>query len=330
MVAPIVYLSTDASAPVLTGAAGSMIALLDACLVNGYGAKAAAGWTKPFTGTNLAAYRMGTGGTARRMYLRVDDTAALSARLRGFDEMTDVDTGTEPFPTTVQVAAPGLWLHKSVSADATARQWMVIATPHTMLMVTHPANSVLTAPSGAHQSYGSVLFGQYKATDPAFAYNVILMAGTSSLTTSGGAIGLISPANAGAVALEGHFVPRSHTGAASALSVLKTSGAPFRSNGSSNAAGISHGLTVPSPVTGRLAMSRIEIWAPATPWTAIGRLEGVWAPHAQGYVGNPLDTINGSGSAAGRTFLAIDAPAGGTGGFSNAVGRLLVDLVDWD
>lgn len=33
-----VYRSTDAAAPVLTGTAGTLIALLDACLVNGYGA----------------------------------------------------------------------------------------------------------------------------------------------------------------------------------------------------------------------------------------------------------------------------------------------------
>ena len=40
------YRSTDPSAPVLTYAAGAMDALLKACLVDGYGAKAAAGWTR--------------------------------------------------------------------------------------------------------------------------------------------------------------------------------------------------------------------------------------------------------------------------------------------
>ena len=38
-----VYRSDDAGAPNLTGAAGSLIAILDAVLVNGYGAKPAAG-----------------------------------------------------------------------------------------------------------------------------------------------------------------------------------------------------------------------------------------------------------------------------------------------
>ncbi len=37
------YQSTDASAPILTGSAGSLVTLLDACLVNGYGTKAGRG-----------------------------------------------------------------------------------------------------------------------------------------------------------------------------------------------------------------------------------------------------------------------------------------------
>ena len=49
-----IYKSTDSGAPTLTGQAFSLISLLLACLVDGYGSKAAAGWTKPYTGTNLA------------------------------------------------------------------------------------------------------------------------------------------------------------------------------------------------------------------------------------------------------------------------------------
>ena len=52
-----VYRFDDAGAPTLSAAAGALISVLDACLVNGYGAKPAAGWTKAFSGTNQAAYR---------------------------------------------------------------------------------------------------------------------------------------------------------------------------------------------------------------------------------------------------------------------------------
>ena len=67
----IVYRWDDPSAPVLSSpSAGSLIGVLDACLVNGYGSKAAAGWTKAFSGTKLAAYRQGGGSMC---YLRIDD-----------------------------------------------------------------------------------------------------------------------------------------------------------------------------------------------------------------------------------------------------------------
>ena len=46
-----IYRSTDASPPVLNGTAGSLRALLLACLVDGYGAKAAAGWAETFNQT---------------------------------------------------------------------------------------------------------------------------------------------------------------------------------------------------------------------------------------------------------------------------------------
>jgi hypothetical protein len=57
-----VYRSTDASAPVLTGQVGSLTALLDAILVNGYGALTAAGWTIAQTTTNKRGYKQNTTG----------------------------------------------------------------------------------------------------------------------------------------------------------------------------------------------------------------------------------------------------------------------------
>jgi len=329
MVAPIVYLSTDASAPVLTGQAGSMIALLDACLVNGYGAKAAAGWTKPFTGTNLAAYRMGTGGTARRMYLRVDDTATQSARVRGFDEMTDINTGTEPFPTVAQFADPGLWLHKSDTVSAAAREWLVMATPHTALVLVRAASGAMSSPSPGTTSFGALLFGQYSSYVASFAHNVILIGGVDVQISQGCSFGMVKHEGGTLAALQGHFVPRSHIDVAGAVNVTKEySHAPRRASLPA-AAGVLGGLQTPSPVDGKLAMSRMQVWAPASPWAVIGHLDGVWVPHAQGYVGNPLDTIAGSGSQTGRTLLAIDAP-GADNGRANQVGRLLIDTTDWD
>lgn len=113
-----VYKSTDPSAPTLDGTAGSLIALLDACLINGYGAKPAAGWTKEYSDTNKAAYR--TPASTNQFYLQVLDNEVTNTRyatVDGYESMTDVDTGTNKF------GAPTNYVHKSITSDATTRPW---------------------------------------------------------------------------------------------------------------------------------------------------------------------------------------------------------------
>lgn len=60
-----VYRSSDAGAPVFSNTLGSILGVLDACLVNGYGsgptAKAPLGWSITFTATNKRTYRMAAG-----------------------------------------------------------------------------------------------------------------------------------------------------------------------------------------------------------------------------------------------------------------------------
>lgn len=128
-----VYASTDAGAPTLSGIAGALAALLDAVLVDGYGsgltAKPPAGWTRTFSATHKRVYRndplTGTG-----YYLRVDDTAAIGnarhAFLRGYESVSDIDTGINPIPTAAQLVNGALW-PKSTLLDGTARPWAIVA-----------------------------------------------------------------------------------------------------------------------------------------------------------------------------------------------------------
>lgn len=81
------------------------------------------GWTKAYTGTNLAAYRSLQVG-ASGFYLRVDDTGTLSARVVGYEAMSAISTGTGPFPTAAQISG-GLHWTKSGTANATANQWFL-------------------------------------------------------------------------------------------------------------------------------------------------------------------------------------------------------------
>jgi hypothetical protein len=206
------YHSNMTGAPVLSGTAGALIAVLDACLVNGFGLKAVdtltvaagvatatiglgigaleadtvalisgatpaalngqkrllsadtvtntvtfdatgisdqtatgsisiklapAGWEKQHAGTNKAAYRS-TNPASTLAVLRVDDAAAQNARVVGFDGMTDIDTGTGQFPSSVQQSG-GLYWPKSDAADATSRAWTVVADDQTLYLHTHTA-----------------------------------------------------------------------------------------------------------------------------------------------------------------------------------------------
>lgn len=76
------------------------------------------GWAKVFAGANKAVYQS-TDVQGARFFYRVDDTGTLSARVRGYESMTDVDTGTGPFPTDAQISGGG-YLLKSANANATA------------------------------------------------------------------------------------------------------------------------------------------------------------------------------------------------------------------
>ncbi len=125
---PTVYKSTDPGAPLLSGQPGALVTLLDALLVNGYGAganqKAPLGWTRAFNGTNVRVYRNSlTRGTG--FYLRVDDTSQRSSFLRGYSAMTDIDVGDDPTPTPAQKPAGSRW-EKSFSASTDGRAWVAV------------------------------------------------------------------------------------------------------------------------------------------------------------------------------------------------------------
>lgn len=83
------------------------------------------GWGEVFSKTNVSVFRS-TDPAGNRMFLRIDDTNAVAARVVGYESMTDVDTGTGPFPTPTQMSGGGYW-HKSITAGATAVRWKMVA-----------------------------------------------------------------------------------------------------------------------------------------------------------------------------------------------------------
>ena len=174
------YKSTDASAPSLTGQTGSLVALLDAILVNGYGSQTAAGWTIAYTGTSKRDYKQGSGSNG--YYLDIDDSGPgagsfREARLRGYEAMTALATGTNAFPTSAQ-ATNGVACRKSTTADATARPWYCVADATCFYLFVDTGD--FTNPSYSM----AVHFGDFFSYKSGDTYNTILI-GRNAENTGG-------------------------------------------------------------------------------------------------------------------------------------------------
>ena len=131
------------------------------------------GWSKQFLVTNLGVYKP-LDVTSTGMVLRVDDATTLSARVRGHEAMTDVNTGVGPFPTVGQQAGSGLFWSKSSTANATARKWFVIGDTRGFYLLTNPSD----------QEYQGVFFGDLiplKSNDP---YSAIIRGSTAETATN--------------------------------------------------------------------------------------------------------------------------------------------------
>lgn len=289
-----VYRSSDAGAPTLTGQSGSLVTVLDAVLVNGYGAKAAAGWTKPFSGVNKAVYRPGAGV---QHYFRVQDDApvvANEARLRGFESMTGVDTGTGDFPTSAQLAS-GVIIRKSATADATARAWVAVADARTCYLF------VLTGDLAS--TYYAVAFGEFYSVLAGDLYRSFVAGRHLENNSTGTAESLDRLSTIGS-AVNGHYVPRTYTGLGTAVQVGKHGDGVKGST--SFLVGSVPFLNGPD---GGLYMS--PVWVHESSAHVRGRLRGFWHfLHAAASVADG-DTWSGVGPLGGKTFLVVKATGNG-------------------
>lgn len=281
-----VYRFDDASAPALTGQAGSVINILDACLVNGYGSRTAAGWTKAFSGTNLAAYLQGAGSAG--FYARVDDTGATDARVIGYETMSDINTGTNLFPTTAQISG-GVFARKSSSADAIRRPWLVVADAKRFylwlgfLTTTTGGFAVTISQAGSVLAFGD--FISRMASDPFRCFII----GNPTANTSGNFSNHWS-GTVDFVASPGHFIARASTTAIGSVQASKCYSCPPVSRLVTTSMG-SAGPDYPDPITGGLILSPLYLLE-AGP-LARGVLPGVLVP-GHSFVNSSGNTFSGS------------------------------------
>lgn len=165
------YTSADPSAPVLSYAANTVINVLDACLVNGYGSKSPVGWTKEYVdvANYAAAYR---GNIGNRMWLGVYDPIGYQMRFRGYLSMTAAGiaetAGTNPFPNLTQNANGQAITKTNNTVQTTYRAWILISDGKTVhVFIAHDAN-----PTDMTGTYGGVSWGEFTSYVPNDIYNL--------------------------------------------------------------------------------------------------------------------------------------------------------------
>lgn len=266
---------------------------------------AAAGWTKQFTGTNIAVYKMG-GVEGTGFVLRVDDSGTTVARVRGYEVMTDANTGTGLFPTTVQWADSGLWWTKSNAASAASRPWRIVADTRGFFYFCKNADT-----SSEHQGnyFGDVL--SLKSNDP---YACVLRANAASRAANTTAIQDSFEVLDALQSYDGMYIAR-------AANTLGGATKLYQSAVTSVGLPLSHttgavGWPYPSPVDNGLMLTPIALYAASTGYR--GYFPGISvSPQITNTAFSTGDVIAGSGEMAGRsvTVVKMGAPAaGGTQG----------------
>lgn len=304
------YNSAQSGAPVLTGQVGSLIALLDACLVNGYGSMTPAGWSKPYSGTNKASYRMG--GGRLQGYIDVDDSAVVTAkeaRIVTYESMTALATGTNPTPSV----GGFLVVRKSNTADATARSWRLTGDERTFNLYTHWDST----------GYASgTTFGEFLDWVPSSNYPLVLIGrhleNDASWSASAESYGKLTTAD-WAATTSGHYLARDATGISKAITFEVV---PFF--GGMNAA-CWHGYApFPNPADGSLLPVIMGIRESGKGLRGV--LRGVYGhAHAAGAITYALgDTDGGTGLFTGKTMMVGPGIYGG----GSATGPIILEVSD--
>ena len=316
-----VYRWDDAGAPTLSSTIGSLINVLDACLVTGYGAQAPLGWTKPFADTNVAVFRAGAGN---QRYLRVLDssTGTVGARVVGYEDMTDANTGSGAFPTEAQVVG-GLYVRKSSSTTTSLlRAWILIGDAKRFYLIVDRNTADFTSTTAG--SFQGMFFGDIISFRPDDTYGTALIA-QESTTTSVGRLGNVTTSVA--TVLNGHFLCRdySQTGTSVASNLVSDA------RGSNTNPG-ADGVPFPDPVTGGILLAPLYVCGPTNKVTR-GRLPGVWNP-LHPLPGANLDTFTGKVGTPleGKTFMLVNVDGTSTAaGTTTRSGRMAFEISDtWE
>lgn len=265
------------------------------------------GWTRPYSGTNLGAYRQGGSATHKR-FLRVYDGALTSAggyefQVRGYENMTAISTGTGAFPTTAQIAGNGIshfgpYDTTNESPNLQHRAWVIVGTPRFFALFMERDRIMSPTTSGhvrtplsafAHSTCYPIWFGELG--------NIMKPVDTFACICAG-------PAQFGSTT----YVPRTVAGSGTSATVTYASGA--------SSGGISAGLNYPSAADNGIHFTNsVYLYDAVAPYGFRGTIPGLLAPAEGPFsasanpvpVGTILQNING---VTGRVLLTAHSAQG--------------------
>jgi hypothetical protein len=130
--ASVLFESTDTDAPVLNKDAGSLLNVLKACLVDGYGSKASLGWETVFydAATHKWVFRQ-KNSKANRPYIRLVDDNGYSSYYHSnhvyiYDFMYDIDKGVNLQPISIGNSIYSTFIKVASRSSNTPVAWKVI------------------------------------------------------------------------------------------------------------------------------------------------------------------------------------------------------------
>lgn len=268
-------------------------------------------WEKAFSGTNKAAYRS-THADATGLLLRVDDSVGRYANVRGYEAMTDIDTGTGEFPTTAQRA--NCYWNKSSAANNSARGWTIVADERFFYFIPCPH----TSKSSANLAF---CFGDIESFIPGDLFHGIIV--TSGTTTNSTAFGsdhgssLVSTNARSSIAPI--FVARSSAQIGSSKRIYFISA---EQGSKRSGAGGSNGFPPYPAPDGALLLAKLKLVTEYTDNTIRGQLPG-WYTCLQEKPLNHGDIVEDAGGA-GRHVIMI---AIGSDAYTDSY-RFALDIID--
>lgn len=269
------------------------------------------GWEELFPGTPNKSVFRSIDPQASGFCYRVDDSGTTQARVRGFESMTDIDTGTGPFPTDTQISGGG-YTAKSYSEGATPVSYLLAADSRTVLIAISSYSSILgTYTVAPIRGFGDML-PLAPDGDP---YSAAISCNSNSGTASFGAFGFY---RSGAASI---YCPRPRGGIGSAV---RADTYPYVGN-AATVSGVDPKLgAFPSNVDGELKYCRQYIAADET-LTPRADVPGVlYIPQTGvGALIKSGDTLQGSGALAGRTLRAVGANSSAD---AEPIGAWLIDV----